>query len=427
MAAKKRASFTVKAGSVELPVYFRELVKGGRRYEEWTLVFFDAGGKRCRRFFADREKAQAEAERIASALSRGQAEAVEFTAADAEKYGRAIRLLKPTGVPLVAAVEEYVDARGKLPNGVSLGQAAQSAAEKHRSADPRPVGKVADELARDREAAGCSEEHVRDIRKRLAPFANAFNCPIASVSPPLVREYLATLRGTAGNPLSGRSRDNARRMIVTLFNFARQQRYVPRELAEEIAEIPAPVVKPAETGVFTPAQIATILEAAEGPERALIAIAAFCGVRTAELQRLSWEDVQMAERVVIIRSEKAKTASRRTIEMPPNLVEWLQPFRGSDGTISPHSHEHALAWVFMKIARGAGVQWVKNGLRHSFCSYRLAVTKNAATVAHEAGNSPAVVHRHYSALVTEAQGQAWFDIRPAKQENVITLPMEAAG
>ena len=76
----------------------------------------------------------------------------------------------------------------------------------------------------------------------------------------------------------------------------------------------------------------------------------------------------------------------------------------------------------MKIARGAGVQWVKNGLRHSFCSYRLAVTKNAAQVAHEAGNSPAVVHRHYASLVTESQGKAWFDVRPSAAPNVIAMP-----
>ncbi|MCW5556808.1 MAG: hypothetical protein KIT22_03055, partial [Verrucomicrobiae bacterium] len=105
--------------------------------------------------------------------------------------------------------------------------------------------------------------------------------------------------------------------------------------------------------------------------------------------------------------------------------EWLAPHAQESGRISRHTHEHALSWALMKVARAAGVPWVKNGLRHSFCSYRLAVTKNAAQVAHEAGNSAGMVFKHYRELVTEAQGKAWFDIRPEKAANVIAMPANA--
>ena len=49
---------------------------------------------------------------------------------------------------------------------------------------------------------------------------------------------------------------------------------------------------------------------------------------------------------------------------------------------------------------------MKNGLRHSFCSYRLAQTNSAAQVALEAGNSPTKIFRHYRELVTPAQAEA---------------------
>jgi hypothetical protein len=42
-----------------------------------------------------------------------------------------------------------------------------------------------------------------------------------------------------------------------------------------------------------------------------------------------------------------------------------------------------LGWL----AEDAGIKWKKNALRHSFCSYRLAVIEDAAKVAYEAGNS----------------------------------------
>jgi hypothetical protein len=35
---KKQASFTVRAGSVEIPIYFRRVSKKGRPYPEWTVV-----------------------------------------------------------------------------------------------------------------------------------------------------------------------------------------------------------------------------------------------------------------------------------------------------------------------------------------------------------------------------------------------------
>ena len=56
--------------------------------------------------------------------------------------------------------------------------------------------------------------------------------------------------------------------------------------------------------------------------------------------------------------------------------------------------------------------WVRNGLRHSFCSYRLAEVKDAARVALEAGNSPGMLFRHYRELVSEDAAKAWFNTVP---------------
>ena len=58
------------------------------------------------------------------------------------------------------------------------------------------------------------------------------------------------------------------------------------------------------------------------------------------------------------------------------------------------------------------VRMVHNGLRHSFCSYRLAVTKSAAQVALEAGNSPKMLFENYRELGTEKDALAYFGILP---------------
>ena len=60
------------------------------------------------------------------------------------------------------------------------------------------------------------------------------------------------------------------------------------------------------------------------------------------------------------------------------------------------------------------VKIVHNGLRHSFITYRMAVLKNAAQVALEAGNSPRMIFEHYRELATKGEGNAWFAVRPDK-------------
>jgi hypothetical protein len=67
----------------------------------------------------------------------------------------------------------------------------------------------------------------------------------------------------------------------------------------------------------------------------------------------------------------------------------------------------------LSIAKKAEVKWVKNGLRHSYISYRLAIMPDTARVALECGNSPDIIFKHYRELVREEDAKAWFDVMPA--------------
>ena len=74
----------------------------------------------------------------------------------------------------------------------------------------------------------------------------------------------------------------------------------------------------------------------------------------------------------------------------------------------------------------ASFVWKRNGLRHSFASYRLAHTGNENQVAQECSNSPAMIYKHYRALVSKAEAERWFAIRPVRENNVIDMPKAAA-
>ena len=100
--------------------------------------------------------------------------------------------------------------------------------------------------------------------------------------------------------------------------------------------------------------------------------------------------------------------ARRVIPIPDKLAAWLQPLPRR-GKVLPHQSLHRQTTA---LARSLGMDWPGNVLRHSFISYRIAVVKSADQVALEAGNSAAIIFKHYRELVTEDVATEWFPILP---------------
>src|SRR4030095_15728136 len=100
----------------------------------------------------------------------------------------------------------------------------------------------------------------------------------------------------------------------------------------------------------------------------------------AEIKRLHWGEIDRQRGFIEVKAEKAKTAKRRIIRIQPNLAQWLAPYGAMSGAVVPTNSRKKLDAV----RKAAGLKyWSKNGLRHSFASYRLAATNNAAGVAAE--------------------------------------------
>jgi integrase len=144
---------------------------------------------------------------------------------------------------------------------------------------------------------------------------------------------------------------------------------------------------------------------------------------------LEWKDVSLEQAIITISADNSKTASRRVVPIQSNLAQWLAPYAKETGFVFKKAHlEEESRWSRMaecqdKTAQTAGVKWKRNGLRHSYCSYRLSQTKNAAEVALEMGNSPTMVFSNYRELVTPRDTAAWWAISPRRADNVI--PMQA--
>lgn len=409
----RRKPTVFRQGSFRGHLYeFTKKVRGAP-YTFFRASFYGPDGKLVRRDFGTRAQAEETLADAANAYGHSRPDVLEITPQQRRDLDAAVEILQPLNLSLYEAASRLREAMQLLPPGTSVAEACRFfSARNPAAATPRLVPEVLADLIADRRASGCSEEHLRDFEKRLRPFADRFAVPIASIDPGTVRDYLADLRGAKGQPLAPRSRENSRRLICTLFTFAGQRRLISRDLAQEIAEIPPPKIRPTPTTTFTPQEIKAILDAATGSDRALIAIGAFAGLRTAELHRLDWRHVRLDEAHIAVDSSISKTAARRIVPILPNLAAWLRPLALPSGRISRHTHEHRLAWTFCKIAAAAGVTWQRNALRHSFVSYRLAQVRNAPQVALEAGHTVNVLHASYAELATAAQAAAWFNVMP---------------
>ena len=128
-----------------------------------------------------------------------------------------------------------------------------------------------------------------------------------------------------------------------------------------------------------------LLQAADSDFRCLLAIGGLAGLRPNECQRLDWSDVDLANRTIRVGSSQAKTRSRRIVPICDALASWLAPHAKPSGPLWTGQGDR-YSKIQRDIAEAAGVQWKFDGLRHSYATHRLTLTKNEGQVAAELGN-----------------------------------------
>jgi integrase len=413
--AKTVGKESVKVGSVTVRIYGRTRSDG---YQAWEVADYSSGVRRFRSF-AKREEAIAEAERIARLLSTGDAVAAAFTGKDSAAYGRALELLRPTGKPVEVAAALFAEAVKLLGDAEKFLPAVRFFMARDPSRlQSRTVAEVAEEFYEHRKSRGASARYLGDIRARLRRFAEAFAVQVASVTAADIQAWLD------GKKASPQTVKNFRTLLGTLFKFAERRDYIVKG-ENPVTDTEAPKCSGGKVEIYTPSEVARLLAAAAPEFLPALAIGAFAGLRTAELQRITWADVDLSPGgVITIGKAEAKTRSRRIVPVLPCLARWLAPYARKKGKVwggTPETFNDAQ----QAAALASGVPWKANGLRHSFASYRLAAVQSAAQVSLEMGNSPSVVFKHYRELVRPDAAAAWFGTLPQSPANIVTLNQAA--
>ena len=395
---------------------FRQVSK--KEYQSFTVAYYQEG-KRKREVLSDLEEARKRGKILADALAKGEVAAASLRLEDQRAYVNAKRLLGPTGATLETACREYAEAF-ELLNGVSVVEAARDYVKRHgTNATAKTVQDVVTEFMAAKEEGrstrlrgngrNVSDKYLYQLRLKLDAFAGQVKGLIGNVSPEAINGFIHGMKNA-----SGRTKNNYVQALNVLFEFARKQRYVPRDFAV-MDEVEMAAEADFEIEIFSPQELKLLLAHCPDSLVPVLAIGAFAGLRTAEIERLDWREVSLTGKFIEVKAKKAKTRARRLVPITPNLAAWLEKRHLGEGPVWPQS----LPYLFelqRDAANDAGVEWKHNALRHSFISYRVAEIKNVDQVALEAGNSPDIIFQHYRELVTGETAREWFGVTPALVE-----------
>jgi integrase len=240
---------------------------------------------------------------------------------------------------------------------------------------------------------------TRIIESDLAKFAAAFPGPIADVTAQGVADYLGKLG------VGPRRYNNVRSTLVTFCGWCRKAGFLPDAMTapERTHALTCAKKRP---GIYTPAEFRALLAAVDPAWRVPLAMCGLAGLRTSEAERLLWGQIRLGKRVIEVLPENAKTGRRRLVPIHPALMTWLRRVE-----LRPEDHicpQGVRIDNLAKRVKRKGVKWVKNGLRHSYGSYRCAVVKSAGQVSLEMGNSEYVVRSHYLDYVERKDATKWF-------------------
>ncbi|MDA7866528.1 hypothetical protein N9B57_01200 [Verrucomicrobia bacterium] len=361
-----------------------------RKSTPWQLTY-RVDGKRKRLSF--RTRAEANSKRDLLKIEFENLGTKAFAISDSLRFAavECSDLLKPHGYGLKDAVSHFLKYLESNDRSITIPALAEA-------------------FIQNREAKGLSSRHLADLTSRLARVSAAFPESLANqLQPQQIEDWVHSLA------VSATTKNNYLKILKAVFNFALKRNFVDSNPLARIERLSTPAVEPT---IVTPQELDTLL--AISPPRLLpyVAIGAFAGLRTSELDKLDWAKIFLSERYIEVTGETSKT-HRRLVAIPENLAEWLLPYAKTHGPIRPANCRKLLAaaWaaVFPNRSR-------KNDLRHSCASYHLAMHNKIDATTTQLGHSKAVLFRHYRKLVTEKQAIAYFAIKPTTAKNIVSIP-----
>ena len=382
----------------------------------FRLTYPTATGRK-REHFVDRKKAEKRLKEIKDEQKRFGLSVTAMTSTTRADAAAAEKILEGTGLTLVEVARAMVEQLQKEQAGVPVADAIEAFMQSRSSRSGR---------------------YLSTLKGRAAYISNFFaGRTTAGIKASDCQQLLDGLAATQ----SPRTVSHYRTHLSVFLKFCEAREWIDSNPAKRTEKV---MVPGQETAILTSQEAATFLSVCHRDILPGVILAMFCGLRQAEIERLDWKAVDLAQGIITIGAGVAKTNSRRVVPIPENAKAWLAPYAQESGNVWPSDQTKARdLWTLSRINAGYGPfftdypparaaqldpktekarkdlkPWPHNALRHSAISYRLAMTSDLAKTACESGNSPAIIKKHYDALATPQAAKLFFDILPAEAGNI---------
>src|SRR5665213_2751058 len=284
-----------------------------RGFPTTYCLLWKQSGETMRRTYTDENEAVAEGEKTLEHLVNGRPELVSLGREQALEYAAAIELIRPTSLPLVTVVREYMRTWKPGLQKATVRTCIKKWLEKN---------------------SGRSKKHQKDSKYRMAAFESDLGGRwIDEVQSGEVRAWIEA-RKFKGEKVSNRTRTNWLRMLCALWNFARSREHLPEDKKHNLDKIEGWPHDPASYSFMKARDMTLLMELCNDHDRRgrtylvpFVALLAFGGIRTEEAKRLTYEDLVIRGGQVVsinINAKKSKTKTRRTIDVLPCLASYLR-------------------------------------------------------------------------------------------------------
>lgn len=257
-----------------------------------------------------------------------------------------------------------------------------------------PVTQAVAECMAEKGKGNLSERYKRSLSSTLERFAlGKAQTPIDSIGPNQIEDFI-----NREGLKSAASRRSQLIDLRTLFSYAVRRGYARVNVASQVA---MPQRDEMEPGILTVEQVKTVLAGVrkECPEiTRFVALVLFGGARPDEAKQLTEKAVH--DGYIEIPAKVSKTNRRRLIRVNDTFLAWWN--LGGELPLQD--------WKARKV-REFVRPWPHDALRHSFVTYHHAMFGEVETSL-AAGHSIAVMHKHYRALVTEAEARKFWELKP---------------
>ena len=298
-------------------------------------------------------------------------------------YETALKILEPTGISLVDAarlVKNALDYNTSGQDNLTFCREIIEIGQQHICGNSKITLQAAYESYLEYKQY-LRPDSLRDIRylgRKILKIAG--NESVGNFSTARCNEILKSVFSTPSQFNKGRM------MLHGLFSYCITQEW---RTDNPVTKIRPQRVVENEIRPLKMAEISALIKSAEMPKNnecaAAFGIMLWAGVRPKEVSRLKWTDINLKEKIIVIRARNSKTGGTRHIDICPALAKWLHKFRRpTEASICPKN------WIrkWHKLRKDAGINnWVHDILRHTFASYMLKRHKNLNSLQYAMGHS----------------------------------------